>query len=383
MEAPRGALRHYNADELEPLSRAGLEALLMEIQDEYHLREGEDQLYVDATKPIRALLRKRRRESVGLQPPATQVIEAVDAPLGDAPNPAVTTKESDCVAVGTPKFGKAKDMQGYEYPEALGPEEFQEHLSKEASAAQCAKVRKPAAYVKKPKALESEAGEKAPKKVSTAGSRRDDVGSATVLKRPTEYPYESLTAQGNELYCNCCGTAVASDSTGLKRHLKSDTHQKKIKVWGAKHETKAQSAALLQGYKAQEQTRLGAAAVSSPALAASVVVVGMRGMETVSSDVQVHRLEILEALLEAGVAASKVNKPKLKAKLEGGGKMCRADHLVNTYIGPILYKDFRKLKEEMGDGALIGITTDATTQEGEAFCLTSRWADNEMKVQNK
>jgi hypothetical protein len=38
MEAPRGALRHYNADELEPLSRAGLEALLMEIQDEYHLR---------------------------------------------------------------------------------------------------------------------------------------------------------------------------------------------------------------------------------------------------------------------------------------------------------------------------------------------------------
>ena len=54
MEAPRGALRHYNADELEPLSRAGLEALPMEIQDEYHLREGEDQLYVDATKPIRA-----------------------------------------------------------------------------------------------------------------------------------------------------------------------------------------------------------------------------------------------------------------------------------------------------------------------------------------
>ena len=54
MEAPRGALRLYNADELEPLSRAGLEALLMEIQDDYHRREGEDQLYLDATKPIRA-----------------------------------------------------------------------------------------------------------------------------------------------------------------------------------------------------------------------------------------------------------------------------------------------------------------------------------------
>jgi hypothetical protein len=201
MEAPRGALRLYNADELEPLSRAGLEALLMEIQDDYHRREGEDQLYLDATKPIRALLRKRRRESVGPSPPATQVIEAVDGPLGDAPNLAATTNESDDVVVGTPKFGKAKDLEGYKYPEALGAEEFQEHLSKEASAAQCAKVRKPAAYVKRPRALESEAGEKAPKKVSAPGSRRDDVSSATVLKRPTEYPDESLTAQGNELYC--------------------------------------------------------------------------------------------------------------------------------------------------------------------------------------
>ena len=88
MEAPRGALRQYNAGELEPLSRAGLEAQLMEIQNEHHLREGGDHLYVDATKPIRALFRKRRRESAGPSPPATQVVEAADAPLGDAPNPA-------------------------------------------------------------------------------------------------------------------------------------------------------------------------------------------------------------------------------------------------------------------------------------------------------
>jgi hypothetical protein len=122
-------------------------------------------------------------------------------------------------------------MKGYEYPETLGAEEFQEHLSKDASAAQCAKVRQTAAYVKKPKGLESEAGEKALRKVAAAGSRRDDVGSATVLKRPKEYPDESLMDQGNELFFNCCGTAVASDATGLKRHLKSNTHQKKIKVW--------------------------------------------------------------------------------------------------------------------------------------------------------
>jgi hypothetical protein len=110
MEAPLCFLRQYNADELEPLSRDGLEALLMEIQDEYHLREGEDQLYVDATKPIRALLRKRRRESAGPSPPATQVVEAADAPLGDAPDSAATAKESDGLVVGAPKFGNTKDM---------------------------------------------------------------------------------------------------------------------------------------------------------------------------------------------------------------------------------------------------------------------------------
>jgi hypothetical protein len=31
MEAPRDALRQYNADELESLSQAGLEALLMKV----------------------------------------------------------------------------------------------------------------------------------------------------------------------------------------------------------------------------------------------------------------------------------------------------------------------------------------------------------------
>jgi hypothetical protein len=36
-KAPRGALRQYNADELEPLSHAGLVALLMKVKGDYHL----------------------------------------------------------------------------------------------------------------------------------------------------------------------------------------------------------------------------------------------------------------------------------------------------------------------------------------------------------
>jgi hypothetical protein len=50
----------------------------MQVQDDHHLRKSEDQLYLDATKPIGALLRKRRRESVGPSPPATQVV-GIDA----------------------------------------------------------------------------------------------------------------------------------------------------------------------------------------------------------------------------------------------------------------------------------------------------------------
>jgi hypothetical protein len=63
-------------NELERFSHDGLEALLMKVQDDYHLREGEDQLYLDATKPIGALLRKRRRENVGPSLPATQVVKS-------------------------------------------------------------------------------------------------------------------------------------------------------------------------------------------------------------------------------------------------------------------------------------------------------------------
>ena len=45
-------MRQFNADELEPFSRAGLEALLMEIQDDFRLRKGEDQLYSQPHAPV-------------------------------------------------------------------------------------------------------------------------------------------------------------------------------------------------------------------------------------------------------------------------------------------------------------------------------------------
>jgi hypothetical protein len=44
MEAPRDAMRQYNADELERLSHVGLEALLMQVQDDYHFRDAGYQL---------------------------------------------------------------------------------------------------------------------------------------------------------------------------------------------------------------------------------------------------------------------------------------------------------------------------------------------------
>jgi hypothetical protein len=42
MKATRGALLQYNADELKPLLHAGLDALLMQVQGDYHLREVKD-----------------------------------------------------------------------------------------------------------------------------------------------------------------------------------------------------------------------------------------------------------------------------------------------------------------------------------------------------
>jgi hypothetical protein len=76
----------------------------------------------------------------------------------------------------------------------LVAEKFQEYLSKEASAVPCAKVRKAAAYVKKPKTLESE------ERVCCWDPAR---------RRRLRYG----------MFCSCCGTAVASDANELKRHL--------------------------------------------------------------------------------------------------------------------------------------------------------------------
>ena len=37
-----------------------------------------------------------------------------------------------------------------------------------------------------------------------------------------------------------------------------------------------------------------------------------------------------------------------------GGKLTNANHLVKTYIKPLLLKEFRTLKDEMGEGAFLG-----------------------------
>jgi hypothetical protein len=50
------------------------------------------------------------------RPQRRWLTEPADEPLGGAPDLAATTKETDGVVVGAPKFGNAKDMVGCEYP---------------------------------------------------------------------------------------------------------------------------------------------------------------------------------------------------------------------------------------------------------------------------
>ena len=366
------ALRQYATGELEELTLVGLEALLLEISSEPRPTEAEDLLYISVTKPIRTHLRKRRRlEESKVAEVAVEVVLAEEAGAEEAAVEEAGDEEAAApvqeeAAAPVPKFGLAK--AGSEKPAPMGADAFQEHLSKGAEMAPCSDKRKSAVFKKKnPKGLSSSPSEKTPKKTKAAGTRHDDVGPATVAKRPAQYPNQSLQAKGGSLFCQACGIEVSTDNTGCARHCSGAHHVKALAKFASKVETNNKVKQLLTDYKSQEAEEEG---------------LGISGMETVALDVQAHRLNVLETFLESGIPAYKINNSRLRSLLEAaGGPLTQACHLVNTYIGAVLYKELRLLKEEMGPDVLLGITTDATTESGEAFAITARWVERTtMKV---
>ena len=125
------ALRHYTPEEIHALSQPGLEALLLTIEDVPRPTADHDTLFIAVTKPIRAALRKRRREENTSQvPDGTTVVEVPEEVAG--------TPE--------PQFGKVKKMEGFQPPHAMDNEEFQAVLSKAAAAAPCARSRASAVF---------------------------------------------------------------------------------------------------------------------------------------------------------------------------------------------------------------------------------------------
>ena len=84
----------------------------------------------------------------------------------------------------------------------------------------------------------------------------------------------------------------------------------------------------------------------------------VQGMETVPVSVQVHRFDVLGALLEAGIPPNKIKKKKLRRLLEkGSGKLTSPAHLILTYLPQVALKDFKKIKEEVGDRPMASTTT--------------------------
>jgi len=65
-------------------------------------------------------------------------------------------------------------------------------------------------------------------------------------------------------------------------------------------------------------------------------------MVTVPMTNRVHHFNVLEALLESGIAPYKMEQKKFLMQLEKGcGKLTSSSKLVATYLHPILQKEFK------------------------------------------
>ena len=404
----------YTAEELEAKSIDGLLAILEDYKTVPRDWDGADRCYIDACKPIRQALRaknKRKREeeltnaagNVAHQADATAAPASVPIPevpsAPDSVEPDVDRLEP-ATSSAFPKFGKAKDITHAPSKKLTG-EDFADLLTKEMTKATCSKPRSSGVFEKKKKAFSSQVSETTPRKVKPAGTRVDDVAFPTLVKRPGEFPDQSLQVRGKALFCQACVQEIGSGSGDIRSHLKTAKHTKAMEAFNSQAQKKDDTAKFLEADRlrrlqsAQQSTLTSSSSSSSSSpsssssSAAEVVdcsllcEVGVKGMEKVPMATQVHRFKVLQAVLLAGIPPEKLGKPNLRELLEGGvARLSSSSHMIETYLPSVITRETDTVKSELGNRN-VGIYTDGTTQEGEAFAIVARFVDDKMKVQTR
>ena len=108
----------------------------------------------------------------------------------------------------------------------------------------------------------------------------------------------------------------------------------------------------------------------------------MVGSVLIAEQTKVFRAETLEEYLKAGVEVWKVNEMRPWLERRCGHTLTRSDHLMESFLPPLKLKHMNKIRAEAKD-QLVGVCTDGTTHEGEAFAVTLRWMTDNVDFKRR
>ena len=190
----------------------------------------------------------------------------------------------------------------------------------------------------------------------SGGIRKSTEPKVTAHQRVAEFPGQGLKVIGGLLYCEGCKANLPLIKSSITNHASTGKHIEKLAKFLEQSRDDDELKVFLVEYFTEHSDYEGA---------------------DVDPEVKVDRYRVVEAMMDAGVAISIID--RIRPLLErGGASLTHSSHL-RMFIPMIEAKELEFVIEEMGTKPW-SLTLDATRREGEALAGVARWCD-ELETQ--
>ena len=186
------------------------------------------------------------------------------------------------------------------------------------------------------------------------GKRKTPESNVPTAQRLKEFPNQSLIEnKGGErpIFCRCCKTGIRNHKGTINTHVKSPTHEAKLKVWLNKLSTQDDVKEFLSDYFRNHPTEKYA---------------------TLDESTLLWRFDVMETFLGAGLAPSKIDALAglLKGSVPGSQEM-------RCFIPKVELFEMKRLRKEF-EGQKVTVIFDGTTRLGEAIAILLRWCPKDF-----
>ena len=189
----------------------------------------------------------------------------------------------------------------------------------------------------------------AEKKRNIRGTVDPNVSSWDRIK---EFKDECLTVMSGKLRCDACKEFISKKKSSVKKHVASQKHLKSKDV--------------LKREKTKEQSIKDLLKKNSEAKGA-----------TLPEEMRLHRYELVESLLKAGIPLLKVDNLE-----KYGHRLTSRTHLTEL-IPLVLKKEKDTVKSEIAKNDAFSVIFDWSTRLGEALAIVVRFIDEQWNIQQR